>query len=364
MSYKKGLHNGVRGLRSRHPSSKKIVRPAALAVRSRREQAEKPSWRRSAAHDRVSTSPVHAAFAYDQALGYEWSVLEYVSSNLFESPAQTLVNTVNTVGVMGKGIANDFRRLYPEMFEKYRAFCEQGQFAVGQLYLYRTPHKWVLNFPTKQHWRNPSRVEWIEAGLKKFLASYSQYGITSVAFPQLGTGNGGLGWDVVRPVMERYLKQARIPVYVHVRPRDPKFVPEHIRPGEVASLSRELQAARADVTFEAFVNDLRDLFQARVGNSEDAMELPSLEVQDTKGRSLILPGEQVLDFWQSLRLRGALELASLPPALQAFDSLFAEKLVTLDYIKPMTFGQDGRPGLRYAPPSASTAPDSIDVSPE
>lgn len=129
---------------------------AGLFRLERQEQAALVSLR-VAKHDRV---------------GYQLAVLEYVATSLFESPAQTLVNTVNTVGVMGKGIANDFRRLYPDMFERYQAFCAGGKFAVGQLYLYRTPHKWVLNFPTKQHWRSPSRMEWIEAGLQKFLDTF------------------------------------------------------------------------------------------------------------------------------------------------------------------------------------------------
>jgi O-acetyl-ADP-ribose deacetylase (regulator of RNase III) len=146
-----------------------------------------------------------------------------VTANIFESPAQTLVNTVNTVGVMGKGIAADFKRRYPEMFQIYKTFCAKKQFRVGQLYVYRTANKWVLNFPTKQHWRNPSKIEWIEACLKKFVETYTAQGITSISFPQLGCGNGGLSWDEVRPLMERYLEDLPIPVYVHVRREDAEF---------------------------------------------------------------------------------------------------------------------------------------------
>lgn len=290
-------------------------------------------------------------------------MLEYVSTNLFESPAQTLVNTVNTVGVMGKGIANDFRRLYPEMFERYREFCDRGEFAVGQLYLFRTPHKWVLNFPTKKHWRSPSQLEWIEAGLVKFLETYSQYGITSVSFPQLGTGNGGLDWERVRPLMEKHLGQARIPVYVHVRARDPKFVPEHLRPADVFHLSRELNTARNDVTFEQFVNDLRNLLGAQSRAPLDASELPSLEISEATGMRII-PGEQILDFWQALRLTGALKLSALPESFREKSLALPEKLVTLDYIKSMDFGTERTSGLRYAPRSLSVPPPSIDVHPE
>ena len=90
--------------------------------------------------------------------------ITYVRGNLFESPAQVLVNTVNTVGVMGKGVALEFKKLFPEMFEEYRRLCEGRLLKIGMLHIYRTPHKWVLNFPTKEHWRQPSRVEYIDAG--------------------------------------------------------------------------------------------------------------------------------------------------------------------------------------------------------
>jgi O-acetyl-ADP-ribose deacetylase (regulator of RNase III) len=306
----------------------------------------------------------HPGFVNADRLGYQVGVLDYVTSSLFESPAQTLVNTVNTVGVMGKGIANDFRRLYPDMFERYRAFCAQGKFSVGQLYLYRTPHKWVLNFPTKMHWRNPSRLEWIEAGLQKFLETYSQYGITSVAFPQLGTGNGGLGWADVQPVMERYLKQVRIPVYIHVRPHDPEFVPEHLSRAGVPALSRELQTARDEVTFETFVSDLVRVLHAQLRIPESPHELPVLEFQSPSGSTTVVPIERVLDLWQSLKLTGALELANIPAAIRQSSPSFESKLSALDYIKPMTFGREERPGFRYAPPSLRVPPGAIDVESE
>jgi O-acetyl-ADP-ribose deacetylase (regulator of RNase III) len=312
------------------------------------------------AHERKDQTYETVGVAKGDPVGYQWGVLEYVQSSLFESPAQTLVNTVNTVGVMGKGIANDFRRLYPDMFERYKVFCDDQRFSVGQLYLYRTPHKWVLNFPTKQHWRSPSRIEWIESGLQKFVDTYSQYGITSVAFPQLGTGNGGLNWDDVRPLMERYLKQVRIAVYIHVRSPDPKFVAEHLRAGDVAALSKELNSARVDVTFERFVDDLRNALDAELKKIETSDELPSLEIMQPDGRPQVITGEQMLDFWQTLKLRGAVELASLPSPLRAP----AERLMALEYIKPMQLGDDRRPGLRYAPPSLSHFPSAIDVNPE
>ncbi len=84
-------------------------------------------------------------------------MITYVSGDLFKTPARVLVNTVNTVGVMGKGVAKEFKRLFPQMFQEYRGACENKKFDIGNLFLYKTPNKWVLNFPTKRHWRNPSR---------------------------------------------------------------------------------------------------------------------------------------------------------------------------------------------------------------
>ena len=122
-------------------------------------------------------------------------MIVYVSGNIFESPAQVIVNTVNTVGVMGKGIAKEFKRIYPDMFDKYRELCENQELNIGQLWLYKTSNKLILNFPTKKHWRSPSRTEYIEEGLKKFQEIYTKWGIHSIAFPPLGCGNGELNFE-------------------------------------------------------------------------------------------------------------------------------------------------------------------------
>lgn len=141
-------------------------------------------------------------------------MITYVVSDLLKSPADVLVNTVNTVGVMGKGIANDFKKVYPEMFVRYQKLCERGQFNIGQLWIFKKKNKWVLNFPTKKHWRNPSKIEYIENGLEKFVKTYAEKGITSISFPMLGCGNGELNWETeVRPLMEKYLRNIPIDIY-------------------------------------------------------------------------------------------------------------------------------------------------------
>jgi O-acetyl-ADP-ribose deacetylase (regulator of RNase III) len=93
---------------------------------------------------------------------------------------------------MGKGIAKDFKLKYPEMYQQYRQFCQKGSLKIGTLWIYRTSPKWILTFPTKEHWKNPSRLEFIEIGLQKFVQTYEKQKIQSIAFPKLGCGNGQL----------------------------------------------------------------------------------------------------------------------------------------------------------------------------
>jgi O-acetyl-ADP-ribose deacetylase (regulator of RNase III) len=155
-------------------------------------------------------------------------MLVYLQTDLFASPAQTLVNAVNTEGVMGKGIAKSFKERYPEMFREYKALCDGGELRAGSLLLWRGPDKWVLNFSTKTTWRLPSTLAYVQAGLEKFVASYEALGITSVSFPPLGCGNGNLDWAEVKPMMESYLKDLPLQVYVHERYVAPDFVPEHL----------------------------------------------------------------------------------------------------------------------------------------
>ena len=149
-------------------------------------------------------------------------MIEYGKGNLLDAEVDALVNTVNTVGVMGKGIAATFKQLYPEMYREYRQLCQAGKLDIGKLYIYRTPNKIVVNFPTKKHWREKSRVEYIETGLQKFVEYYADYGISSVSFPRLGCGHGELDWRrQVQPIMERCLEELPIPVYIHVFPFQP-----------------------------------------------------------------------------------------------------------------------------------------------
>ena len=143
--------------------------------------------------------------------------IKIVRGNIFNTKAQTVVNTVICVGVMGKGIALVYKLRYPQMFDIYHDYCKRHLISIGKLWLYKGDgtDPWVLNFPTKFHWKYPSKIEYIEQGLKKFVDTYDKCGITSVAFPMLGTHNGGLDKDAVRALMINYLSQCNIPIEIY-----------------------------------------------------------------------------------------------------------------------------------------------------
>jgi O-acetyl-ADP-ribose deacetylase (regulator of RNase III) len=146
--------------------------------------------------------------------------IRYVTGDLFNSNAECLVNAVNTVGVMGAGIAADFKRRYPSMFESYKTQCENGQLKIGTLMFYKPKNdtdKVVCLFPTKEHWANPSRTEYIEAGLRAFVRFHKEWNIRSIAFPKLGCGLGGLDWEYeVKPLMEKYLTGLDVEIQIYV----------------------------------------------------------------------------------------------------------------------------------------------------
>ena len=142
-------------------------------------------------------------------------MIEAIIGNLFESSAQTWVNTVNCVGVMGKGIAQEFKKRFPGMFQDYVTRCQAGRVRLGQPYHYTDlTGTSIINFPTKDHWRSPSRLQDIEQGLDYFVDHYQAWGIHTIAFPPLGCGNGGLEWRVVGPLM--YQKLSPLPLAIEI----------------------------------------------------------------------------------------------------------------------------------------------------
>ncbi len=140
-------------------------------------------------------------------------MLRFTTGNLLASDAEALVNTVNTVGVMGKGIALMFKEHFPDNFKAYQAAFKAQELRVGRMLVVPRHRldgpKWIINFPTKEHWRAPSRIEWVEAGLRDLVQVIEREGIRSIAIPPLGAGNGKLDWHDVRPLIERALVPLR-----------------------------------------------------------------------------------------------------------------------------------------------------------
>ena len=132
-------------------------------------------------------------------------MIREMHGNLLADDAVALVNTVNTVGAMGKGIALQFKRAYPDMFRAYERAAKAGELQPGNVHVWETGAldgpRYILNFPTKRHWRAPSRLEDIEAGLADLVRVVDELAIRSIALPPLGCGNGGLDWSVVAPLI-------------------------------------------------------------------------------------------------------------------------------------------------------------------
>lgn len=170
-------------------------------------------------------------------------MVKVLVGDLFESKCQTLVNTVNTVGIMGKGVALEFKKRFPDMFEDYVKRCVEGKVKLGEPYLYKrlTP-PWILNFPTKEHWRSVSNISDIVRGLNYLKQHYKEWGITSIALPPLGCGHGQLEWKIVGPTLYRYMKRLDIPVELYAPHGTP---PEELTP---EFLSREVEQAVASGT--------------------------------------------------------------------------------------------------------------------
>jgi O-acetyl-ADP-ribose deacetylase (regulator of RNase III) len=148
---------------------------------------------------------------------------KYLKGDIFESKAQTIVNPVNCKGYMGKGLALAFRERYPDMFIVYQEECRTGKLRIGKPTFYSDSTPWILNFPTKDHWREPSKLEYIKEGLQFVVANYKQFGIISIAFPKLGAGLGTLSWDEVGPLMAKYLSQLDIDVYIYIADGDREY---------------------------------------------------------------------------------------------------------------------------------------------
>ncbi|MFD1549066.1 macro domain-containing protein [Levilactobacillus fuyuanensis] len=282
-------------------------------------------------------------------------MLIYLKTSLFESPAQVLVNTVNTVGVMGKGIALEFKKMYPQMFTEYRQLCEAKKLTVGKLWLYKTDNKWILNFPTKENWRNRSKLDYIEAGLQKFVDTYQEKKIKSIAFPQLGVGNGGLNWeDEVQPLMEKYLRKLPINVYIHLYDRQTSE-PEFKNPSEMKTW---LEKEPAMLSVAEFKEELKQQLSNNLGEVDRKVELvdeqPTPFLDETAVTFMTIEGKRheryaisqadMTDFWTRLRRQGVIVPTELPQEVHRNhdEGLFRALVAKLPYIKILPAAWQGR----------------------
>lgn len=137
-------------------------------------------------------------------------MLIYKKGNIFAENVEAIVNPVNCVGIMGKGLALQFKNKYPENFKAYESACKQNKVQTGKMYIYENETlknpKYIINFPTKRHWRDNSRLEDIKSGLDDLKRLIEEMNIKSIAIPALGSGLGGLNWQVVKKIIEEKLK--------------------------------------------------------------------------------------------------------------------------------------------------------------
>jgi O-acetyl-ADP-ribose deacetylase (regulator of RNase III) len=284
--------------------------------------------------------------------------VKVVTGDLFESDAQTLVNTVNCVGVMGKGVALGFRRRFPDMYDDYLARCERGEVRLGRPYLFRRlVPPWILNFPTKDHWRSVARLSDIVRGLEYLETHYKEWGIESMAVPPLGCGEGQLEWRVVGPTLYRHLARLDMPVtlfapwgtpgdqladeFLTGEAADSNAAPVRLRAGDIAlvaildRISRERYhspigrtswqklayfATQAGIptglefergNYGPFSSDLKPLLTRLINNG--------LVVEHRQGRMFVVrPGPT----WPDARRQFADELAQLRPMIERVADLF------------------------------------------
>lgn len=147
-------------------------------------------------------------------------MIQYITGNILDSQAQALVNTVNTVGVMGKGIALQFKKAYPSNYKAYVKACQNNNIKIGKMFVTidsntTSGEKIIVNFPTKTDWRKPSEYKYIEDGLDNLAEVIRERQIKSIAIPPLGAGNGGLKWEKVKKIIEEKLDSLDINIYVY-----------------------------------------------------------------------------------------------------------------------------------------------------
>ena len=141
-------------------------------------------------------------------------MIKYFEGTVFNTDAEAIVNTINCDGFMGAGLALEFSLRYPKMLDDYEYKCKNKIIKTGKIDTFKENDILIINFPTKNSFKFPSQIKWIEEGLKDFVENYKSYNVKSIAFPKLGCSNGGLSWNEVKPLMEKYLADLEITIYI------------------------------------------------------------------------------------------------------------------------------------------------------
>jgi len=302
-------------------------------------------------------------------------MIRFIQGNLLDSKADALVNTVNTVGVMGKGIALQFKEMFPQNFKEYVRICRNKQLQPGTLLVFNEKtlygDKQIINFPTKTEWYQKSRYEYIEDGLKALRDILKEGKIKSIAIPPLGCGNGGLQWASVKPLMEKYLSDFN---YIDILVYEPNAAVKEILKQQENNKKSKLTPARAMLLYAMYFYEslgepcslfvanklawflqrsgehLRLNFEAshygpysvQVGHVLHALNgkyLRGLEQMNTKAFEEIELNydtfNEVQTFVKSnLNSQQQVRLEGLTKLIEGFQSAFAlEILATVDYIK-------------------------------
>ena len=189
-------------------------------------------------------------------------MIRFKSGDILAEDAEALVNTVNCVGVMGRGIALQFKKAFPENFRVYAEACERGEVQPGRMFVFETLQltnpRYIINFPTKRHWRGNSRIEDVDAGLKNLVTVIRERGIRSIAVPPLGSGLGGLAWSDVCPRIEKALRCLNDVEVVVYEPRGAPETERMVRSSEAPRMT----AGRAALVglMDRYLNGLLDPF--------------------------------------------------------------------------------------------------------
>ena len=142
-------------------------------------------------------------------------MIYFKDGDIFKDTSKAIVNAVNCIGAMGKGIALKFKEKYPNNYIAYKTACDNKEVKIGKMFIYKENNKIIINFPTKQHWYNDSRIEYIEEGLKDLVKVLYSLNIESIVMPAIGCGNGGLSWELVKKTIKEYLLDVDMNIIVY-----------------------------------------------------------------------------------------------------------------------------------------------------